>query len=200
MHYEKMFDSRYEAALDLAAKAHQGQMRKGSATPYITHVVHVAATLERAGFSSEVAAAGLLHDAPEDTGLSLSTIEEVCGHEVAVIVEALTEKKRDADGNERPWKVRKEERLASLRAYGVDAQAVAVADALHNIKTTIADVQREGAIVWTRFKQPDLLVWYYREIQILAMHGGLNGLALLHALTVAINELEELTLCSMNVI
>ncbi len=189
-----MFDSRYEAALALAVKAHHEQVRKGTSLPYITHVVHVATILERARFSSEVVAAGLLHDAPEDTGLRLSTIEEVCGHEVAVIVEALTEKKRDADGNERPWKVRKEERLASLREGSSHTLAVAMADALHNIKTTIADVQREGAIVWTRFKQPDLLVWYYREIQTIGMQGELQGLPLLHALTVAINELEELRL------
>src|SRR6478735_1944939 len=54
-----------------AEHAHSGQMRKLSDTPYIVHPINVGNILEKAGFSEEVIAAAYLHDAVEDTSVTL---------------------------------------------------------------------------------------------------------------------------------
>jgi guanosine-3',5'-bis(diphosphate) 3'-pyrophosphohydrolase len=176
------FDSRYDEALALAARAHRLAYRKGSENPYIIHPVHVALILERAGFCGDILIAGLLHDVVEDTNHTIEEIEQTFGAEVARLVAALTEQKTDANGKKCPWKLRKHERMAQVRAAGMDAVALAAADMLHNISTTMTDVRRSGASVWQRFEQPDLLVWHYRQIATLVAEFLPN-----HALT---QELE----------
>ena len=75
-------------ALDFAAKAHEGQTRKGSSIPYIDHPVMVATILLNAGvYDEDIISAAFLHDVLEDTyadelellnnGIPKSTIEIV---------------------------------------------------------------------------------------------------------------------------
>ena len=65
---------RFNAALALAAIAHQGQIRKGTenaaglSLPYITHPVAVAALVQRYGGGEDQIIAALLHDVLEDGG------------------------------------------------------------------------------------------------------------------------------------
>ena len=69
-------------AFDVAAAAHQGQMRL-SGEPYIRHPVAVAAIVARLGLDDVTIAASLLHDAVEDTDVALGAIESDFGPEVA---------------------------------------------------------------------------------------------------------------------
>lgn len=162
-----IYQQQYETALALAARSHRMQQRKGTDTPYITHCVHVARILERAGFSDDICLAGLLHDATEDTTCTLHEIEQLCGANIARLVAAVSETKLDAAGTKRPWQTRKEEKLAHLRTAGAEAIAIAAADTLHNIRTTIENVEQQGADVWQRFKHPDKLAWYYEQTRAL---------------------------------
>src|ERR1035437_9443171 len=59
----------------LAIKAHEGQHRL-SGEPYITHPVAVATIIADLGLDTVSAAAALLHDAVEDTGVTLTRSEE----------------------------------------------------------------------------------------------------------------------------
>src|ERR1700751_5534344 len=61
------------AAGRTAAGAHEGQFRR-SGEPYITHPVAVATIVAELGLDEQTVAAALLHDAVEDTGLSLEDI------------------------------------------------------------------------------------------------------------------------------
>src|SRR5208337_1953986 len=63
------------AAGRTAAGAHEGQFRR-SGEPYITHPIAVATIVAELGLDEQTVAAALLHDAVEDTGLTLETIEE----------------------------------------------------------------------------------------------------------------------------
>jgi (p)ppGpp synthase/HD superfamily hydrolase len=56
----------FEDALVYAARLHAGQARKRSDTPYISHLMSVAALVLEFGGSLEQAIAGLLHGAIED--------------------------------------------------------------------------------------------------------------------------------------
>ena len=55
-----------DLAIEVAIKAHQNQVRKGTDIPYITHPLAVGIILAKAGCSDEVIIAGILHDTLED--------------------------------------------------------------------------------------------------------------------------------------
>jgi (p)ppGpp synthase/HD superfamily hydrolase len=63
------------AVVAWARELHGGQVRAVDHAPFILHPLEVAAVLSGRGFDNEVVAAGLLHDAVEDTGASV----EDCG-------------------------------------------------------------------------------------------------------------------------
>lgn len=49
-------------AIRLVAEAHDGQYRKGSRLPYITHLMNVMKILIEQGCDEEIVAAGIMHD------------------------------------------------------------------------------------------------------------------------------------------
>ncbi|HEU4323465.1 MAG TPA: HD domain-containing protein, partial [Roseiflexaceae bacterium] len=182
------FSPRYDAALALAARVHREQLRKGSDTPYITHVVHVSVLLLRHGFSEDLAIAGLLHDAVEDCDLDPAQLAATFGPDVARLVLAVSERKQ-ADGALRPWEERKAEKMALVRAGGPDVAALKAADALHNIRSTIADLRREGTGIWARFRaSPEQTLGYYQAI-LAAVQAQLDH-PIVAELAAAVGELE----------
>lgn len=186
----KGFSPRYDAALVLAAMAHRNQLRKGSDLPYIAHPVHVSVILMRHGFGEDMAIAGLLHDVVEDTDVSFEAIRAEFGPKIADLVEAVSETKL-VDGVELPWEQRKAEKLAHLRAGGPDVAALKAADAIHNARSIVADLQRVGSSVWARFKRgPGQTVDYYRAIAT-AVGTKLGEHAIVGELDEAVQALEE---------
>ncbi len=158
------YSASYEEALQVATVAHLDQRRKGSQLPYIVHPIHVSVILLRHGFSTEIAIAGLLHDVVEDQGYELAEIERRFGPDVSSMVDALSEQKRDAQGNERAWEVRKREALEKMRGASRAAMAVKAADVLHNAQSFIGDLRREGPDVWQHFDRgPRQQLRYYRD-------------------------------------
>jgi (p)ppGpp synthase/HD superfamily hydrolase len=158
------YSDRYEAALTLAAQAHRTQYRKGGEVPYIVHVVHVAAILERHGLAQDVVLAGLLHDVVEDSGIPLARIEVEFGPQVAEMVGALTERKTEG-GVQRPWEIRKEEALAQLERASLDAVAVKAADTLHTSRSLAAELGQHGPSYWANFSRgPGPSLGYYQRV------------------------------------
>jgi (p)ppGpp synthase/HD superfamily hydrolase len=161
----KGYSGLYEEALRVATVAHRGQMRKGIGLPYIIHPMHVSVILLRHGFSTECAVVGLLHDVVEDQGYSLAQIESQFGASVAEMVGALSERKRDAEGLERPWEDRKREALEQIRTASREAVAVKCADTLHNAHSFVKDLRCEGAGIWQRFNRgPQSQLRTYRQV------------------------------------
>src|SRR5262245_58387225 len=76
-------------AYEAAAEAHADQRRR-SGEPYIVHPLAVAKIVAELGLDDVTIAAALLHDAVEDTGLSLGGLESEFGTEVAGIVDGVT--------------------------------------------------------------------------------------------------------------
>ena len=165
MEIEDGYTENYEEALRLAVVAHRQQTRKGSGLPYIIHPVHVSVILLRHGFSTDAAIAGLLHDVVEDQGYEMAQIREHFGPRVAGLVDALSEHKRDASGQKRPWGVRKREALEKVREASREAAAVKAADALHNAESFLEDLRRAGPQIWQHFNEgPQHQLAYYRRI------------------------------------
>jgi (p)ppGpp synthase/HD superfamily hydrolase len=160
-----------ERALRWAAECHHGQVRKGTDTPYVEHVVGVAMALDRVGFAEPVVVAGLLHDVVEDTEATPDDVRARFGDEVAAIVAHCSEVKLDAGGRKRPWIDRKRDHLAALAAAPVEARGVVLADKLHNLVSIACDLH-DGRPIWSLFNADrDRVLWYYRATVDTLGHG-----------------------------
>ncbi len=73
-HHPGADSSMIEQAYQVALAAHAGQTRK-SGEPYIHHPLSVATIVARQGLDDVTVAAALLHDAVEDTSISLDDLE-----------------------------------------------------------------------------------------------------------------------------
>ncbi len=76
-------------AWEFCVQHHEGQMR-ASGEPYIVHPLEVAEVLAEMKLDATAIAAGLLHDAVEDTPATNAEIEAGFGDQVAHIVEGVT--------------------------------------------------------------------------------------------------------------
>ena len=125
---------RIERAFDVAAEAHDGQMRL-SGEPYIRHPVAVATIVARLGLDDVTIAAALLHDAVEDTDVALAAIEAEFGAEVSRIVDGVTKLDRVH------YDTREQQQAASVRkmmvaiARDLRVLIIKLADRLHNLRT-----------------------------------------------------------------
>jgi (p)ppGpp synthase/HD superfamily hydrolase len=149
-----------EKALQVASKSHEGQYRKNTDIPYITHPVAVGIMLLKSGYSEEIVAAGILHDTVEDTPLTLEEIKREFGEKIAEIVEGSSEPDKTL-----PWKDRKEHTIKFLKTASEHTRAVVCADKLHNIRSIIRDYQQVGEEVWSRFNAgKEQQKWYYTNV------------------------------------
>jgi (p)ppGpp synthase/HD superfamily hydrolase len=156
--------SRLSAAFDYACALHHNQMRKGTRVPYLTHLMSVCALVLEAGGDEDQAVAALLHDAVEDQG-GLATLNEIrsrFGERVARIVDGCT----DAYGSPKPpWNERKQRYLDHLQGLPTDILLVSLADKVHNARTIVADLRREGPRTLDRFNGGrEGTLWYYRSL------------------------------------
>uniref|UniRef100_A0A6N2KJ15 GTP diphosphokinase n=1 Tax=Salix viminalis TaxID=40686 RepID=A0A6N2KJ15_SALVM len=122
-----------------AEKAHRGQMR-ASGDPYLQHCVETAVLLAIIGANSTVVAAGLLHDALDDSFLSYDHIFKTFGAGVADLVEGvskLSHLSKLARENNTASKTVEADRLHTMFLAMADARAVLIklADRLHNMMT-----------------------------------------------------------------
>ena len=137
-------------AYKFAEEKHAGQTRL-SGEPYFVHPVYVASILTEIGIDAPTIAAGLLHDTVEDCeGVTLQSITEMFGEEVARLVDGVTKL------DKLDFTDREEHQAETLRkmilAMGRDIRVVLIklADRLHNMRTL-------------KFKAPDRQVAIARE-------------------------------------
>src|SRR5712691_622091 len=171
-----MLSEKFDDALAFAARLHRQQTRKGSAIPYVAHLLAVCSLVIEHGGSEDQAIAALLHDAAEDQGgeAILREIRARYGAAVAEIVadctDAWTEPKP-------PWRPRKEAYLAALPSKAPRSLLVSLADKTHNAGAILGDYRRMGEALWDRFNGGrDGTIWYYRSLSAIfdeAMPGAL---------------------------
>lgn len=172
-----------EMALYVAAQAHEGQYRKNTKIPYIAHPAAVGFILQKAGYNDELIAAGILHDTVEDTELTLEDIEQNFGAHVAEIVAGCSEHDKSLS-----WEERKEHTIEYLKTATEEIRVVACADKLHNVRSIFQDVERDGEMVWTRFKRGrEQQAWYYRNV--IRSLGALSTFPLLEELQAEVERL-----------
>lgn len=126
-------------ALRIAEKAHRTRNKgaqsrkapKGEDRPaYIIHPVEVAMLLQNAGGSTELVAAGLLHDTIEDTDLTApSLLQAIEVPRVVDLVLAVTELDKGQS-----WELRNGDYLERIQNADIEAQTLSCADKLCNIR------------------------------------------------------------------
>ena len=166
-----MTDDLVPRARAFAAEAHQGDLRKGTDTPYFDgHLEPVARLVEQTGGDDVQIAAAYLHDAAEDHGgeAMLDRIRDEFGPDVAEIVDHLSDSLVDTTGVEdkAPWLERKQAYLDGLAGEPTRSLEVSVADKVQNARTILENHRDLGDEVWSRFNEqrPDGQLWYYATL------------------------------------
>ena len=152
--------ARLADAVALAFRIHASQLRKGTTTPYVSHLLAVAAIVLEHGGDEDQACAALLHDAVEDGGAEWdAAIQDGFGPRVAGIVRACSDTNVQPKP---PWRARKEAYLARLEDKGPDALLVSAADKLHNARAIVSDLRTHGPGMFSRFNAgQEGTLWYY---------------------------------------
>ncbi|MGH9130214.1 MAG: RelA/SpoT family protein [Acidimicrobiales bacterium] len=120
-----------------AELAHAGQVRL-SGDAYITHPLAVATVVAELGLDERSVAAALLHDAVEDTGMALSSVESEFGPEVAAIVDGVTKLDRLHFDSKEAQQAATMRKMLVAMAKDWRVLVIKLADRLHNMRTIAA--------------------------------------------------------------
>jgi (p)ppGpp synthase/HD superfamily hydrolase len=118
-----------DTAIQFGARAHEGQVRKYTGEPYITHPVEVAEIVATVDHTPEMLMAAILHDTVEDTPVTFDDLEAEFGDEVTSLVYWLTEVSVKGQGNRA---FRKRQDLVHYSQGPAASQTIKVADMIHN--------------------------------------------------------------------
>ena len=123
-----------DKAYELAVKAHEGQKRL-SGEDYVSHPISVARILANMGMDASSVIAALLHDTVEDTDVSIETVMQDFGTDIALLVDGVTKLGKV------PLSTKEEVQAENLRkmllAMNKDIRVIIIklADRIHNMRT-----------------------------------------------------------------
>src|SRR2546421_716375 len=123
-----------ERAYAVARDAHRDQVRR-SGDPYIAHPLGVAMILADLGLDDVTLAAALLHDAVEDTSVTLKSLDDQFGPDVAAIVDGVTKLDRLQFDSKEAQQAATMRKMLVAMAKDVRVLLIKLADRLHNMRT-----------------------------------------------------------------
>ena len=123
-----------QKAWEFCVKYHEGQMR-ASGEPYIIHPLEVAEVLAEMKLDATAIAAGLLHDAVEDTPVTSAEIATAFGEQVAHIVEGVTKIDKIQFANREDRQAENVRKMLLAMVSDVRVVLIKLADRLHNMRT-----------------------------------------------------------------
>src|ERR1700684_1382045 len=121
-------------AWEFCVQHHSGQLR-ASGEPYVLHPLEVAQVLAEMKLDSTAIAAGLLHDAVEDTPVTSEEISEAFGEQVAHIVEGVTKIDKIQFANREDRQAENVRKMLLAMVSDVRVVLIKLADRLHNMRT-----------------------------------------------------------------
>ncbi len=138
---ETVHENRPADDLDIIRKAwafslqqHEGQKR-ASGEPYIIHPLEVGQVLAELKMDSTAIAAGLLHDAVEDTDVTSAELGKRFGDQVAHIVEGVTKLDKIKFANREDHQAENIRKMLLAMVTDVRVVIIKLADRLHNMRT-----------------------------------------------------------------
>jgi len=121
-------------AWDFCVQQHAGQKR-ASGEPYIIHPLEVCQILADLKMDSTAIAAGLLHDAVEDTNVTSPEIAKRFNEQVAHIVEGVTKLDKIKFANREDHQAENIRKMLLAMVTDVRVVIIKLADRLHNMRT-----------------------------------------------------------------
>ncbi|MDZ4178744.1 MAG: bifunctional (p)ppGpp synthetase/guanosine-3',5'-bis(diphosphate) 3'-pyrophosphohydrolase [Coriobacteriia bacterium] len=129
--------SSLEEAYEFARDAHEGQSRK-SGEPFLVHPVETCLILAELHMDSATLKAALLHDVVEDSAVSLATVRERFGDEVAELVDGVTKLGRIEFESLSEAQSNNLRKMLIAMAKDIRVILIKLADRLHNMRTLSA--------------------------------------------------------------
>src|SRR5438874_1971226 len=123
-----------QRAYDFSLQHHEGQKR-ASGEPYVVHPLEVATVLAEMKLDPTAIAAGLLHDAVEDTPVTIEEIEKLFGEQVAHIVEGVTKIEKINLANREERQAENVRKMVLAMTDDIRVVLIKLADRLHNMRT-----------------------------------------------------------------
>ncbi|MFZ5834507.1 MAG: RelA/SpoT family protein [Pseudomonadota bacterium] len=117
-----------------ATKAH-GDQKRASGDPYFSHPVEVAGILAGLKVDSATITTALLHDTLEDTAATYEEINQIFGHEVAVLVDGVTKLSKMSFRSTQSEQAENFRKLLIAMSADIRVLLVKLADRLHNMRT-----------------------------------------------------------------
>ena len=133
--YEKL--SAQVEANQAAAEAQRSQLRN-SGESYINHPLAVARIVADIGLDEIAEAAALMHDAVEDTEITLAAVNSEFGAEVAAIVDGVTKLDRIQFDSREAQQAATMRKMLVARARDLRVLVIKLAVRLHNLRTLAA--------------------------------------------------------------
>jgi GTP pyrophosphokinase len=124
-------------AYETAKEAHRNQLRS-SGESYINHPMAVARIVAEIGLDEISVVAALLHDAVEDTEITLADVNSGFGGEVAQIVDGVTKLERLQFDSKEAQQAATMRKMLVAMARDLRVLIIKLADRLHNMRTLAA--------------------------------------------------------------
>ena len=121
-------------AYEFSLKHHQGQTR-ASGEPYLIHPLEVAVVLADMKLDSTAIAAGLLHDAIEDTEVTHEDVRREFGDQVVHIVEGVTKIDKIDFASREERQAENVRKMVLAMVDDIRVVLIKLADRLHNMRT-----------------------------------------------------------------
>ena len=151
-----------DKAIEFAAKAHEGQFRKGTKRPYIVHPIEVGDIVASMTRDEEVISAAILHDTIEDCkGVTEEILAVRFNERVAGMVA------QESEDKSKTWMERKQATIDHLKTAPLEVQMIGLADKLSNMRDIDRDYPIHGEKLWERFRMKDkaTIGWYYKGVR-----------------------------------
>jgi guanosine-3',5'-bis(diphosphate) 3'-pyrophosphohydrolase len=133
-HHPKASTGLIIRAYGVAAQAHERQFRR-SGEKYINHPLAVASIVADIGLDDTTVAAALLHDAVEDTHVTIADLEGGFGPDVATIVDGVTKLDRIRFDSREDQQAATMRKMLVAMAKDLRVLIIKLADRLHNMRT-----------------------------------------------------------------
>lgn len=163
-----LFTPRLNHAIQVATKAHQGQFRKITHTPFISHPFSVMLIASPFTSQEDTLIAALFHDILEDVPANIyseSNMTKDFGTQVTNIVKDLSEVKQQ-DSQKLPWQQRKTSYLDHLRTVqNPETLLISLSDKIHNLSSILEEYQLLGEDLWPNFGgNKERQLWYHSSL------------------------------------
>jgi GTP diphosphokinase / guanosine-3',5'-bis(diphosphate) 3'-diphosphatase len=175
-------------AYDFSLKHHQGQSR-ASGEPYLVHPLEVASVLADMRMDTTAIAAGLLHDAVEDTSVTVDDIRTEFGEQVAHIVEGVTKISKIEFASREEAQAESVRKMVLAMVDDIRVVMIKLADRLHNMRT-LEHLKPERQVTIARETQ-EIYAPIAHRLGMGKIRGELEDLAFQYVDPIAYNQVKE---------